>query len=194
MRRLVRLAPLLVLTLLAGCTDSGKAAAEAAIDGASKAITPLKFEAVRFAPKQLEEAEATLLKAREKLTAKDYQAALSLAGEVGTRTRAMAASIEERKAALTREYEAARAEATALLGDLRKKIDEAAAAKKKPAGADAASLANARADVEAAEALLPAAAGKLKEGAIAEAVVLVEQAKIKVAGPAQAFGLVKKEP
>ncbi len=193
MRRLVRLAPLLALTLLAGCTDSGKAAAEAAVDGAAKAITPLKFEATRFAPKQLDDAEVTLLKAREKLHAKDYQAALALAGEVGTRVKAMAASIEERKALLTKEYETALAGVTTLLSDLRKKIDEAAAAKQKPKGADAASLANARADVQAAEQLLPAAAEKLKQGAIAEAVVLVEQAKVKVAGPAQAFGLAKKE-
>jgi len=154
MLRHARFAPLLVLALLAGCSDGGKAAAEAAVEATAKTITPLKFEATRYAPKQLEKVEATLLKAREKLHDKDFTGAAALAGEVGTMVKAMAASIEERKAALGKEYQQAAAEAGQQVAAARQKLDELLAAEKLPKGLDAAKVERAKAGLAAAEVVL----------------------------------------
>jgi DNA repair exonuclease SbcCD ATPase subunit len=181
MLRHARFAPLLVLALLAGCSDGGKAAAEAAVEATAKTITPLKFEATRYAPKQLEKVEATLLKAREKLHDKDFTGATALAGEVGTMVKAMAASIEERKAALAKEYQQAAAEAGQQVAAARQRLDELLAAKKLPKGLDAAKVEGAKAELAAATTALANATTKMTEGSLGEAVAYLEQAKAKAA-------------
>jgi hypothetical protein len=181
MLRTARFAPLLVLALLAGCSDGGKAAAEAAVEATAKSITPLKFEATRYAPKQLEKVEATLLKAREKLHDKDYAGATALAGEVGTMVKAMGSSIEQRKAALGKEYQDAAAEAGQQVAAVRLKIEELANAKKLPKGIDAAKVAAAQSELAAATMALANANTKMTEGSLGEAVAFLEQAKAKAA-------------
>lgn len=181
MLRTARFAPLLVLALLAGCSDGGKAAAEAAVEATASTITPLKFEATRYAPKQLGEVEATLLKAREKLHDKDYKGATALAGEVGTMVKAMAASIEERKAGLFKEYQEAAAAAAQQVAAVRARVEELAAAKKLPRGLDAATLAAAKDGLAAATAALASASTKMTEGSLGEALAFLEQAKTKAA-------------
>ena len=188
MLRHARFAPLLVLALLAGCSDGGKAAAEAAVEATATSITPLKFEATRYAPKQLGDVEATLLKAREKLHDKDFKGATALAGEVATMVKAMASSIEERKAALGREYQEAAVAAGQQVAAVRQKLDELAAARKLPKGIDAATLAGARAELDAAATALANATTKMTEGSLGEAVASLEQAKAKAAEVAARLG------
>jgi len=181
MLRHARFAPLLVLALLAGCTDGGKAAAEAAVEATAKSIAPLKFEATRYAPKQLEKVEATLLKAREQLHDKDFKGATALAGEVGAMVKAMANSIEERKAALGKEYQDAAAEAGRQVAAVRLKLEELATAGKLPKGLDAAKVEGAKAELAAATTALANANTKMTEGSLGEAVAFLEQAKAKAA-------------
>ena len=149
------------LALVAACTDSAKAPAEAAMAAAGAAMDSLKGDAAKYAPDEVKKLESSYGVAKASMANKDYQGALSFTKDIPTKAKEVLAKAEAAKAELSKAWKEA--------GDSINRTIEAAkhqlsGAKKPPAGLDKAALAKAHADLTSIEAGWTAATEQYKSG------------------------------
>jgi hypothetical protein len=127
-----------IVALLEGCAQPPTrelTAAETALAEARRA------EAEKYATELLEQADAALLAARQKVEQKDYRGALSSAVDAAEKARAAAAAVPSAKLLLKGAAETAQAEAQAALDEVAAIREEAAKAKVPDAAFEAVSAA-----------------------------------------------------
>jgi hypothetical protein len=149
------------LAFLAACTDGAKAPAEAAMTAAGAAMDSLKGDAAKYAPEDVKKLQSTYGVARDSMTNKDYQGALTFAKDIPAKAKEVLAKADAAKAELAKAWKEA--------GDGMTKTIEAAkhrlsGPKKPPAGLDKATLAKAHADLTSLEAGWTAATEQYKSG------------------------------
>ena len=137
--------PLSLAVLLVGCAQPPTrelTAAETALAEARRA------EAEKYASELMEQANAALVAARQRVEQKDYRGALSSAMDAAEKARAAAAAVPSAKMLLKGAAETAQAEAQAALDEVAAIREEAAKAKVPDAAFEA--VATAVGEVEAA--------------------------------------------
>jgi len=154
------------LALVAACTDSAKAPAEAAMAAAGAAMASLKGDAAKYAPDEVKKLESSYEVAKASMANKDYQGALTFAKDIPTKAKEVLAKAEAAKAEMTK---AEMTKAWKEAGESINRTIEAArhrlvGAKKPPAGLDKAALAKAHADLTSIEAGWTAATEQYNSG------------------------------
>ncbi len=171
------------LALVAGCADTFKEPAEAAVKAAESAVEALKSDEVtHFAGGPAKAVTDALAGAKAKLSAKEFEAALAAAKDlparvkdvVGQASQAAQAAAEAKKQAVTAAWHEASKEASATLSAVHEKIAALKKAKVLPRGFDKRKLTAIATKAAAVESDWARAAEKAKTGALEQATVLAK--------------------
>ncbi len=154
--------------VLAGCGNARKEATDAAINAAQSAITAAQTEAAKYAPDQLQAAQATLQNAKDALAKGDYPAALSAAQDAANRANDLAVAAAAKKDEWTKTWTEMSASMPKTLDEIKNKLNAYSHGAHLPAGMDKSKLDDAKAQYQQlkqawADASASATQGNLKD-------------------------------
>ncbi len=134
--------------VLAGCGNAQKEATAAAINAAQSAITAAQAEAAKYAPAQLQAAQATLQSAKDALAKGDYPAALSAAQDAANKAKDLATAAAAKKDEWTKTWTEMSASMPKTLDEIKAKLNAYSHGAHMPAGMDKSKLNDAKAQFE----------------------------------------------
>jgi hypothetical protein len=172
MHRTKLMASLALVAFLTACTDAARLPAEEAIKATESTLAGVKEEAGKYAAEQLQAVEGGLAAAKAAAAKGDFKGSLAAARELPAKAAALVATLQARKDAEARGFNAATAQLPQYLEGVRNQLDQLAAAKKLPKGATAADVASAKAELAAVTRGLEEATAKAMSGSMAEATKL----------------------
>ena len=167
---LLRFSPVAALALLAACTDAAKAPAAAAVQAGEAAIAAVRAEASRYVPERLKALEDTLGRAKDQLAKEEFKAALETAKDLPQKAKDVGAAALARKNELLKAWAEVSGSLPGMLEAIRSRTETLSAAKKLPAGLDAARLRSAKDGLARVSAGLEEATARFKAGALQEAI------------------------
>jgi len=134
--------------VLEGCGNAQKEATNAAINAAQSAITAAQAEAEKYAPEQLQAAQATLQSAKDALAKGDYPAALSAAQDAANKAKDLATTAAAKKDEWTKTWTETSASMPKTLDEIKTKLNAYSHGAHMPAGMDKSKLDDAKAQFE----------------------------------------------
>ena len=165
------LAALLWLALiLAACGGAQKEATEAALNAAQTALDTAQGEAAKYAPDQLQAAQAAMQSAREALAKGDYDAALSAARDAANKARDLTAAAAAKKEELTKTWMSLNQSALKAMDEVKRRLDAYSHGARLPAGLDKSQLNDAKTQYEQLKQQWSEAAGTAQQGNLPEAI------------------------
>jgi hypothetical protein len=174
-----RAAAAVVLALLAACADSARGPARAAIQATESILAAVRAEAEKYAPEQLKAVDEALASAKASFSKGEFKAALDGARELPGKAMALGNAAAVKKAELVKAFQDAAARVPGQLDAVKGRLEELAAARKLPAGLDAATLRAARERLAEASKAWEEAAAEMKAGALARAAEAARAAQQK---------------
>ncbi len=136
-----------LLGLVAACTDSSKAPAEAALAAATAAVESLDGDAARYAPDDVKAVQLSYSTVRDTMANKDYQGVIAFARDIPDRARAAREKAAAVKASLQTAWTEAGNEVSGALDTSGRRIESLVHARRLPPGMDKATLARAEASL-----------------------------------------------
>ncbi len=164
------------LALVAACTDSARAPAEAAMTAAGAAMDSLKGDATKYAPEEVKNLESAYGVAKDSMANKDYQGALTFTKDIPAKAKEVLAKADAVKAELAREWKEAGDALTATIDAAKQRLSGST---KPPPGLDKAALAKAHADLTSLEAGWTAATEQYRSGDLSGAVTKAKDLNAK---------------
>jgi hypothetical protein len=165
------LAALLWLALiLAACGGAQKEATEAALNAAQTALDTAQGEAAKYAPDQLQAAQAAMQSAREALAKGDYDGALSAARDAANKARDLTAAAAAKKEELTKTWMSLNQSAQKAMDEVKRRLDAYSHGARLPAGLDKSQLNDAKTQYEQLKRQWSEAAATAREGNLPEAI------------------------
>jgi hypothetical protein len=177
------------LAIVAACSDSNKAPAEAAMAAASAAMDSLKGDAAKYAPDAVKKLESSYSTAKDSMANKDYQGVLTFAKDIPAHAKDALAKAAAAKADLAKAWNEAGDGVAKLIDTARSRLDTLAGSKKLPAGMDKATLAKGQADLASLQADWAAAAEQYKAGDWSGAVAKAKELKERGLALHKAIGM-----
>jgi hypothetical protein len=160
------------LALVAACTDSAKAPAEAAMAAASTAMESLKGDAVKYAPEDVKKLQSSYDVGTASMANKDYQGALTFTKDIPARAKDVLAKVDAAKAELAKAWKEAEAGIASSLEAAKHRLSNS---RKPPAGLDKAGLARVHSDLASMETGWTAAKEMYKAGDLTGAVAKAKE-------------------
>ncbi len=152
---------------------------------ASTAMESLKGDAAKYAPEEVKKLESTYGVARDSMTNKDYQGALTFTKDIPARARDVLAKVDAAKAELAKAWKEAGDGVASTLEAAKHRLS---ASRKPPAGLDNAGLARVHADLESIEAGWVAAKARYDSGDLSGAVAKARELNAQGLEVLQALG------
>jgi hypothetical protein len=134
--------------VLGSCGNAQKEATAAAINAAQSAITAAQAEAAKYAPGQLQAAQATLQSAKDALAKGDYPAALSAAQDAANKAKDLVAAAAAKKDEWTKTCAEMSASMPKTLDEIKAKLSAYSHGAHVPSGMDKSKLDDAKAQFE----------------------------------------------
>jgi len=171
-----------------GCAKD-KGPAETAVKAAEDAYAAIKAEAAKAVPDKAKEIETALAAAKEKLTKKDYKAALTDAQAVSGKVKELADAIKAKKDEAVKSWTSLSGGIPKMIEALESRIGILSKSKKLPANISADKFAEAKAGLASAKEEWAKAQESSKAGNTAEAASLGNSVKAKAAKAMEALGM-----
>ncbi len=133
---------------VAGCGNAQKEATDAAINAAQAAINVVQGEAEKYAPDQLQAAQAAIQTAKDELAKGEYQAALKAAREAANKAKELAAAAAAKKDEWTKQWADLNVSVPKSMEQVKTKLNAYAHGAHMPAGLDKDKLAEAKTQFE----------------------------------------------
>jgi len=161
---------LAVAFLAASCGSRQKDAIEAAIRAAETALNTVKAEAVKYAPEQLEAAQAALQSAKDALAKEDYPAALKAAQDAANKAREVAASAAAKKEEWTKTWSSLNESIPRSMNEVKRRLDAYSHGARLPSGMDKEMLEEAKTQYEQLKQTWTEASSAATQGNLGEAI------------------------
>src|SRR6516162_5347348 len=156
--------------ILAACGGAQKEATEAALNAAQTALDTAQGEAAKYAPDQLQAAQAAMQSAREALAKGDYDGALSAARDAANKARDLTAAAAAKKEELTKTWMSLNQSAQKAMDEVKRRLDAYSHGARLPAGLDKSQLNDAKTQYEQLKRQWSEAAATAREGNLPEAI------------------------
>ena len=156
--------------ILAACGGAQKEATEAALNAAQTALDTAQDEAARYAPDQLQAAQAAMRSAREALAKGDYDAAISAARDAANKARDLTTVAAAKKEELTQTWTSLNQSAVKAMDEVKRRLDAYSHGARLPAGLDKSQLNDAKTQYEQLKQQWSDAAGAAQKGNLPEAI------------------------
>jgi hypothetical protein len=178
----------LACVLLVACSRD-KGPAEQALKAAEEALNSVKAEAAKFVPDQVKGVEDAIKAAKANFDKGEYTAALNGAKDLAAKAKDLAKAAADKKAELTKGWEALSAELPKMVEAIQGRIGELAKLKKLPAGLDKAKVDEAKAGLGAITEAWAQATEAFKAGNISDALAKAKPLKDKATALMTSLGV-----
>jgi hypothetical protein len=179
----------MVAVVLASACASDKVPAEQAVKAAEAAVAAVGAEAAKLVPDQMKALEASLAAVKDKFAKNDYKAVLAEAPTLATKAKEVAAAAAAKKSELTKSWEEMSAGLPQMVEAVKSRIDILSQSKKLPATLTQEKFDAAKAGLAEATKGWEDATVAFKNGALADALAMGQQVKVKTVQALEALGM-----